>query len=47
MKLLETNHTAFETPVNSANSTFIEMLGTVITMKNFPGYSEYIKYITI
>jgi len=46
-KLLETNHTAVETPVNSANSKFIWMLGTIVTMENFPGYCECIQYRTL
>jgi hypothetical protein len=43
-KLLETNHTAVETPVNSANSKFTWMLDTVVTMESFPGYWECIQY---
>jgi hypothetical protein len=46
-KLLETNHTAVETLVNSANSTFIWMLSTIVTMENFPGYCECIQYRTL
>lgn len=46
-KLLESNHTAVETPVNSANSTFMWMLGTIVTMENFPGYCECIQYRTL
>jgi vacuolar-type H+-ATPase subunit I/STV1 len=46
-KLLETNHTAEEIPVNSANSTFIRMLSTIVTMENFPEYCEYMQYGTL
>jgi len=46
-KLLETNHTSVETPVNSANSKFIWMLSTIVTMENFPGFCECIQYRTL